>query len=91
MTSRIHHDTDAESIKESEVTEDNGKWTWIYIMTIFVIAFIDKVAWWIWRWTRSMPLPKPVPVGAAMTAASQTEENGNNIDKKIEELRQLAI
>jgi hypothetical protein len=38
-----------------------------------------------------MPLPKPVPVGAAMTAASQTEENGNNIDKKIEELRQLAI
>ena len=26
MTSRIHHDTDAESIKGSEVTEDNGKW-----------------------------------------------------------------
>lgn len=73
------------------MTEDDGKWTWIYIMTIVVIVFIDKVAWWIWRWSRFMPLLKSVPVGAAMTAASQTEENGNNIDKKIEELRPLAI
>ena len=42
----------AETLKGSDVTEDNGWWPLIYFMTFVFILIIDKVGWWM---TRSSP------------------------------------
>jgi uncharacterized membrane protein AbrB (regulator of aidB expression) len=42
----------AETLKGSDVTEDNGWWPLIYFMTFVFILIIDEVVWWM---TRSSP------------------------------------
>ena len=56
MTSKIASATvalvSAETLKGSDVNEDNGWWPLIYFMTFVFILIIDKVVWWM---TRSSP------------------------------------
>ena len=70
----------AETLKGSDVTEDNGWWPLIYFMTFVFILIIDKVGWWM---TRSSPTSR--------TTTSETQSLELHELTEMSEMRHACI